>query len=380
MTAPNDALPELGRIGLSGEQADLLDIAERFCAERSPISRVRALMGEADGFDLSTWEEMAALGWHGVAIPENDGGTGLTLAEATPIVEQMGRRLMSSPFVSSQLAAQIIMATQDPVARQTLLARIAAGAIAAPALYERLDSWSLADVRTEFLDAPDHQVVIRGEKILVEYAPAADFLVVSGRHRGVLALACVRRAAISPDAFRRETLVDETRRSFRVRFDDVRIPASDVLSGNAERALSRFHLAANLLLAAEMCGGALATIEVTTDYLRTRKQFGRLIGSYQALKHPLVEAYVRYEQARSHLYAAAHCFDEPGVAEIAVRMAKSEAERMFAFVSDRAIQFHGGYGFTYDCDAQLYRRRSILGAALHGDADYHRALLADLLF
>ena len=108
-------------------------------------------------------------------------------------------------------------------------------------------------------------------------------------------------------------------------------------------------------------------------------QFGALIGSYQALKHPTVDAYVAYEQARSHLYSAAHCFGEQGVGEIATRMAKAQADAAMSFAADRAIQFHGGFGFTYDCDAQLYRRRAIWHASQYGDGAYHKQKLADLL-
>ena len=147
----------------------------------------------------------------------------------------------------------------------------------------------------------------------------------------------------------------------------------------AGAALQHIHLTANLLQSAEMCGGTQAVIDYTLDYLKTRVQFGALIGSYQALKHPTVDAYVAYEQARSHLYSAAHCFGEQGVGEIATRMAKAQADAAMSFAADRAIQFHGGFGFTYDCDAQLYRRRAIWHASQYGDGAYHKQKLADLL-
>jgi alkylation response protein AidB-like acyl-CoA dehydrogenase len=111
-----------------------------------------------------------------------------------------------------------------------------------------------------------------------------------------------------------------------------------------------------LLAAAEMCGGTYSVVDYTLDYLKTRKQFGKLIGGYQSLKHTMVDAHMGYERARAHLYSAAFLFGQQGEGEVAVRMAKAEAEEAFAFAADRAIQFHGGYGFTYDCDAQLYRR------------------------
>jgi acyl-CoA dehydrogenase len=194
------------------------------------------------------------------------------------------------------------------------------------------------------------------------------------------ALLAVSRDAIPAGARRREIIIDETRRSFSLDLTGVRTPAHMLLAPDrTTETLAHIERAACLLSAAEQVGGAHAAIDLIVDYLNTRKQFGRLIGSYQALKHPTVEAYVKYEQARSHLYSAAHCFSEQGAGEIAVRMAKVTAEQAFSFASDRAIQFHGGFGFTYDCDAQLYRRRAIWHAATTGDASWHRRRLADLV-
>jgi alkylation response protein AidB-like acyl-CoA dehydrogenase len=144
--------------------------------------------------------------------------------------------------------------------------------------------------------------------------------------------------------------------------------------------LAHIELTASLLLAADMCGGAFSCIDYTLDYLKTRKQFGKLIGSYQSLKHTAVDAHQAYERARSHLYSAAFLVDQQGEGEMAVRMAKAEAGEAYSFAADRAIQFHGGFGFTYDCDAQLYRRRAIMDCAQHGDSRYHRRKLADLMF
>ena len=144
--------------------------------------------------------------------------------------------------------------------------------------------------------------------------------------------------------------------------------------------LAHIEQVASLLLAADMYGGAFSCIDYTLDYLKTRKQFGKLIGSYQSLKHTMVDAHQLYEKARSHLYSAAHVFGEQGEGEMAVNMAKAEAGEAFSFAADRAIQFHGGFGFTYDCDAQLYRRRAIMGCALHGDTRYHRRKIAELMF
>jgi len=150
-------------------------------------------------------------------------------------------------------------------------------------------------------------------------------------------------------------------------------------TAKTQATLNHIHLAANLLSAAELTGGCQSCIDYTVEYLGTRKQFGKLIGAFQALKHPTVDAFVDYQKSRSLLYTAAFNFGQQGEGEIAVRMAKAKAEEVASFAADRSIQFHGGFGFTYDCDAQLYRRRAIFHASQYGDARYHKRKLAELL-
>lgn len=373
-------LRDLGRLGFSEEQGELLDVATRFCRERSPVQTVRRLITEEPGHDAAVWREIGELGWTGIAIPEACGGSGLGLGCVVPICEQMGRTLLNSPFVSTQLAAQALLAGGTQAQRARLLPAIAAGEAATVALAEDTGDWSLEDIRAEAQPDGGGRLVLSGRKILVCDAACASWIIVSVRHAGAPALVLVERAALPPGALRRESIIDETRRSFELTLNGLSVPAEQLMDVTlASSTLAHLHLAANLLAAADMCGGTQAVIDLTIGYLRTRRQFGKLIGSYQALKHPTVEAYVRYEQARSHLYAAAHSFADQGVAEIAVRMAKATADGAYAFAADRAIQFHGGFGFTYDCDAQLYRRRAIWSAAQYGDGAWHRKKLASLL-
>ena len=163
--------------------------------------------------------------------------------------------------------------------------------------------------------------------------------------------------------------------------DGVTLSADALFDASRTReTLEKIELAAALIHAAEMTGGAQAVIDYTLEYLKTRKQFGKIIGSYQALKHPTVNNYVEYEKARTHLYSAAHSWGEQGRGEVAVLMAAAQAHSSYATAADRSIQFHGGFGFTHDCDAQLHRRKAIMGGALIGDAAHQRSKLANLLF
>ncbi len=373
-------MQDLGRLGFSEDQGSLLEVATSFCAKRSPIARVRQLIEDETGHDAEVWREIVELGWLGIAIPEAYGGAGLALAEVVPVMEQMGRYLLAGPFYSTTLAAQALVAGGTEDQKRTLLPRLAEGAIATLALCEASGDWDLTNIACTATATAGGNLKLAGTKQLVSDAAVASTIIASVLHAGRPALVMIDRASLAPDALRREVIVDETKRACELCLDGVEIPAANLLDpSRAEAALAHIHLVANLLAAAEMCGGTQSVIDYTLDYLKTRVQFGKLIGSYQALKHPIVDAYVSYEQTRSHVYSAAHCFCEQGIGEIATRMAKAQADTTLSFAADRAIQFHGGFGFTYDCDAQLYRRRAIWHASQYGDAAWHKEKLADLL-
>jgi alkylation response protein AidB-like acyl-CoA dehydrogenase len=372
------SMQDIGRIGFSEEQAEILEAAAVFCREKSPIATVRQLILDDLGHDPDVWREIGDLGWLGIAIPEPYGGLGLPLGAVVPMVEQMGRYLLAGPFASTTLAAQAVLVGGTEAQKQALLPKLAAGTAATLALVEASGDWNLANIQASAVDAGDDRLHLAGGKILVCDAAVAEWIIASVLYEGRPALVVIDRGSFPKGAIRGETIVDETRRAFAVSLDGVEASKRNLLVGQAAT-LDHIHLAANLLAVAEMCGGTQAVIDYTVDYLNTRKQFGRLIGSYQALKHPIVDAYVGYEQARSHLYSAAHCFDEQGTGEIATRMAKVQADAVFSYAADRAIQFHGGFGFTYDCDAQLYRRRAIWHASQYGDGLYHKRRLAELL-
>jgi acyl-CoA dehydrogenase len=366
-------------IGLSEEQAQLIDIAQSFCRDKSPIDQVRHLLADETGFDLKIWQEIADLGWLGIGVPETFGGIGLGLGEVVPIVEQMGRTLLTLPFVSTVLAAQAILVGGRTEQKEKFLPALASGTAASLALCENNADWDLQNISCTAVKA-EAGLVLSGHKYLVTDAPLAELFIVSVVHDGKPSLVIVPRAALAETAMTREKVIDDTRRSYAIDLDGVRVEDGALMDlDKVSETLAHIELAASLLLAAEMCGGAYSVIDYTLDYLKTRKQFGKLIGSYQSLKHTMVDAHMGYERARSHLYSAAFLFDQQGEGEVAVRMAKAEANEAFSFAADRAIQFHGGFGFTYDCDAQLYRRRAIWCSAMHGDARYHRRKLADLM-
>ncbi len=371
---------EFANIGYSEEQIELLDVATNFCRERSPILSVRQLIGSDTGFDANIWDEIINLGWTAIAIPDAYDGVGLSLAEAVPVAEQMGRHLLAAPFLSCLLAGQALIVSGTEAQKSLYLPQLAAGKIATLAVYEPHSDWELGHIDAAAKLDGDH-LHLSGKKQFVMWGQAADFIIVSVKFDDAPALVMLTKDDILEGALRREHIIDETKRSAELTLDGICVPITAMLDQTkAHEALQQIDLAAALLQSAEMCGGTLSVIDYTAGYLQTRKQFGNVIGAFQALKHPIVDAYVEYEKARSHLYSAAYSFGDQGLGEVAVRMAKASADKAYSFAADRAIQFHGGFGFTHDCDAGLHRRAAIFYASQFGDAAWQRAKLGDLLF
>jgi acyl-CoA dehydrogenase len=367
------------RIAFSDEQAMLLDAAATFCREQSPTSAVRARLLTETGFDAAVWRSMVELGWLGIAVPERFGGSGLTLTDTVVVAETMGRHLLATPFTGTQIAIQALLGGGSAPQQDAWLPRLAQGGIATVGLFEDDGHWDLARIgcRAEPAGA---RLRLHGDKVLVTDAAVAELLIVSVLRDGSPALVLLDKSRVDAAALSRETIIDETRRSWRLRMDGIEIDDADMITGAAAlAALRTIRDAALLLAAAEAAGGTAGALALTVDYLNTRSAFGRKIGSYQALKHTCADILVGLERARSHLYHAATRIADGADAEIALRMAKAEAGDTFAFAGDRAVQFHGGFGFTWDCDAQLYLRRALWLQPWFGDGNYQRKMLADRL-
>jgi alkylation response protein AidB-like acyl-CoA dehydrogenase len=365
-------------LSFSEEQAMLLDVAREFCRNKSPIATVRAQLETESGFDSAIWDEMVALGWAGIALPESCGGSGMGVATAVPVVEVMGRAMLGTPLISTTLAGQLLLRAGGEQQLESVLSDIAAGTPATLALLENAD-WGDTSVACKL----GKDGVLQGSKKYVADAAAARLLVVPVEHQGALALAVVRAEQLADGAVQPNTLIDQTRRSANVDFSGVQVADADLVTGDAVAAALRdVRLLGALLTAAEATGSAAGCLDTVVDYLKTRKQFGKLIGSYQALKHPTVEILTAVDAGRSFVYHAATLVGDGPLdrdAEIACRMAKAHATETLLYAGDRAVQFHGGMGFTYECDAQLYIRRAQWSQQQFGDAQHHRKRLAGLL-
>jgi len=373
-------MSNLGSIGTSEEQTELLDVATNFCRDKSPIDAVRAQMTSEHGYDADLWNEIAALGWLAIAIPEEYGGVGLSVAEIVPISEQMGRNLLNTPFGSASIAAQALLVGGTEAQKAKWLPKIAGGAVVSLARLEENGDWDISNVAATGTVEGD-TVTLSGQKQLVLWAKTAEAIIVSLQIGSQLRFALLEQSDIPDGALRAEKIIDDTARSFEVTLGGISISTDALFDASRTREVAeKISLVSALLHAAEMTGGTQAVIDYTIDYLQTRKQFDKVIGSFQALKHPTVDNYVEYEKARTLLYSAAHCFGDQGSGPVALHMAAAQAHSSYSRAADNAIQFHGAFGFTYDCDAQLYRRQAIFKGALTGDAAYHRSKLSALLF
>ena len=335
---------------------------------------------------------MVALGWTGIAIPEQYGGFDMGLGSTVPVIESMGRHLLGTAFITSTLAAQAILRGGSEAQRQQWLPKVVEGTVGSMALLDNED-WgaklcgvtATLSTNNSESDSTSKIIVLSGKKLLVADATVADFFVVSINHNGNPALAIVDASQLAEGAITANTLIDETKRAATVDFTGVTI-SPDALLPHSEQALKDVRLIGALLIAAEATGTSAATLDCIVSYLTSRIQFGRLIGSYQSLKHPTVEILLQMDSARSLIYHAATLFDKgldegpvEADTEIACRMAKAQATETLLFAGDRAVQFHGGMGFTYDCDAMLYIRRAQWAQHQYGDAQHHRLHLARLL-
>lgn len=369
--------------GFTEEHEVLRTEARRFLEERCPFSEVRRLAETPDGFDTGVWKELGSLGWVGLTLPEAHGGAGLGALHLALLLEEMGRRLLPSPFFGSLLAGFALEAAGTPAQLARFAPALASGeTIGALALHEPGGTWRAADLAAT-AEPVDGGFVLRGVKPLVLAGAHAGLVIAPFREPGGrLSLFAVELPA-SGVRVETEIGVDPTRRTARLVFEGVRV-SRDARLGDGERdgeaALHRAHLRGMAALAAEMVGGAEATLVLTRDYAIARKQFGKQIGAFQGVKYPIVDTMIGVELARSHAIAAAAAVDQgPDAAETAVRMAKALASEVFPLAVRRGVQLHGGYGFTWDCDVHFYFKRALWSRATLGDGAHHRAHLARTL-
>jgi alkylation response protein AidB-like acyl-CoA dehydrogenase len=363
---------------LNKPQKLLRDSAREFLARLCPPERVRELLATETAHDEKLWQAMAEQGWLGLVVAEEYGGLGLGLVELAVVAEEMGRACLPGAFLSTLTAAALIARAGSAAQRAQYLAPLAAGALkASVALLEDDASWDADSVQ---LEAPraDGNFSITGRKLFVPDAEVADLLICVARDGDRLALLPVARGA-SGVRLKPMPAMDETRKFYEVAFADVRVHEADAFGADgAERAaLQGAFEVATVALCAEMVGGMQWVLDTTVEYAKTRQQFGRVIGSFQAVQHQCADMLLLTESARSAVYYAAWALNEADPsARVAVSIAKAYCSDAYREVGNRGIQVHGGIGFTWEHDLQLYYRRSKAAETLFGDATFHRERIA----
>lgn len=370
----------------SEEQEELRATARAFLAEHSGSEQVRAAMESEHGHDPALWKQIGAeLGWTALTVPEAHGGLGLSFVELVALLEPMGEALLCSPFFATvALGANAVIQAGSDAQQARWLPGIAEGETRATlAVAEPSGRWDAAGVAATYRkDGEGYR--LSGEKRYVLDGAIADFVVVAARAEGTtgdegLSLFAVPGAAAGLDRRALPTL-DATRRLAALELRDVAVPADACLGGEgtAAPALRRTLSLAAVALAAEQVGGAQRCLDESVAYAKEREQFGRAIGSFQALKHKCADMMVAVETARSAAYYAACIASEPRSPELAsvAALAKAWCSEAYFRCAAESIQIHGGVGMTWEYDCHLYFKRARSDEALLGSPDEHRERVA----
>jgi len=366
--------------GFSEEQDELRRMVRRFLEEKSPETEVRRLMATSEGYDEAVWRQMAdQLGLQAMIIPEAFGGAGFGYVELLVVLEEMGAALLCAPYFSTvALATNALLSSSDELAMKQWLPAIASGeTIATLALTEDSGRWDLDSVTTAATKV-DGGWTLQGHKSFVIDGHTASLILVAARSDAGLSLFAVDAGAAGLTATPLATM-DQTRKQARLEFDGT--PATLVgREGEAAGGLERTLQLACIALAAEQVGGAQRVLDNAVDYAKNRIQFGRPIGSFQAIKHKCADMLLEVESAKSAAYygAWAASTDDADL-PIAASLAKSYCSEAYFHCAGENIQIHGGIGFTWEHHAHLYFKRAKSSELLLGDPEYHRELLAQRL-
>jgi alkylation response protein AidB-like acyl-CoA dehydrogenase len=367
----------------SEEQEELRRSVRRFLEDKSPSTEVRRLMETTDGYDPKIWAQMAnELGLQSLHIPEAYGGQGFSFVELVVVLEEMGRALLCAPYFASVcLAANAILNAGTEEQKAALLPGIAAGeTIATLAFTEPSGKWDANGITMEAASGGSGGYTLSGTKMFVLDGHTANLIVVAARAAGSGGTEGISFFTVEGDAtgLTRTALptMDQTRKQAKLEFSNV--PATLLgEEGAGWAALSKTLDQAAVCLAAEQVGGAQKCLDMSVEYAKVRIQFGRPIGSFQAIKHKCADMLLEVESSKSAAYyagwAAAEDNDElPVVASLA----KSYCSEAYFHAAAENIQIHGGIGFTWEHDAHLYFKRAKSSEILFGDPTYHRELLA----
>jgi alkylation response protein AidB-like acyl-CoA dehydrogenase len=355
------------QFGLSESQQILKDTARKFFAGECAMADTRKLMETETAYDADVWRKLADQGFTGIIIPEEFGGMGLGMVELILLMEEAGYALLPGPLFSTVMAGAVLNGCGSPAQKQKFLPRIASGDARATIAFLEPDSgWEMAGLRLSGAGGK-----LNGTKVFVTDAQVADIIIVIGSDAAYLVEGKAPGLKIEPMKG-----LDLGRKIYSVKFSGT--PAEQLVGDRAS--IQRSLQVATAALTAEMTGGMQRVMELAVSYAKTRKQFGKPIGSFQAVQHMCAEMYLETESSRSAAYYSAWALEEnmPD-ASTAVSIAKMYASDAARNVGNRGIQVHGGMGFTWENDVHLYYRRAKASETMLGDATFHRERIAKMV-
>ena len=360
------------------EQELLRDSVRRTCARHGGLDLARKLENDAVGYSPALWTSLAELGLLGLTLPEEHGGSGMTMLDAAIVYEELGRALVPSPhFVSCVLSAGVLARSGDAALQQAWLPRIASGeAVMTVAWLEPGGGFGAAGVQVTATPTDDGYV-LDGVKRHVPFARAADALLVLARSPEGVVLVVVDAGTPGLSLEQELTVASDTQ--FQVTFDGVAVPAAGVVpvSGDSWSCWHDTMLDGAILLAAQAVGGARAALELTVDYAQKREQFDRPLGAFQAIAHYLADATAAVDGTQTLVWQAAWARAEGQSVDRLAPMAKLYAGKAFRDTTAMAVQVFGGNGFTLDFDVQLYFRRAKSLQLNYWDDRHLEQLIAD---
>ena len=370
-------------LGLNEAQQMLQNSAREFLEAECPDTYVRAMEENERGYSPEMWTKLAEQGWIGLTIPEQYGGVGLAFTDLTVLLEEMGRALLPGPFFSTVvLGSQAIQLAGSDEQKSEFLPRIATGQlIVTLALTEPTGRWDAAGVETTATPSSDGYV-INGTKLYVPNAHVSDYLVVAARTgdaEGDVSLFIVPRSTSGVSQTLLKTIASD--RQSEVMFENATVPASALLGelNGGWDTIERVLQWGAVGKCAEMVGGGRQVLDMTVDYAKERVQFGRPIGSFQAIQHHCSNMATEVEASRHITFQAAARISDGLDAAKEVAMAKAWVNDSYRRVCDLGHQCHGAIGFTKEHNMQLYSRRAKAAELMFGDSDVHLESVAQAM-
>ncbi len=366
-------------LGLSEEQELLKNSAREFLEKECPEEHVRAMEDDEKGYSPALWKKMADLGWQGLMIPEEHGGAGFSFLDLCVLVEECGRALLPGPFIPNQFAAAQIMHAGTDAQKAKYLPKIADGsAIHTYAVTEASGRWDVDGVQMK-ATASGSDFILNGTKLFVPDAHVADYLnVVAVKPDGGRAVFFVPRDQPGITVTVLKTIASD--KQAEVVFKDVKVAAADVTSGADQKTVSHIRNMAMNMECAYLVGLAQRDFEISVNYAKERVQFGRPIGSFQAIQHKAADMVTDVDGMRFIMYKAAWATSEnEDSQDMDTAMAKAWCSDASRRVVAHGQQIHGGIGFTKDYIIQLFFRRQKRAELFWGDGDFHRERVAQML-